>query len=102
MAKVKVTESCGNVFEDLGFDKAEAQVLQMRADILIRLEKHLKATHWTQREVAEHLRITQPRVSKLMKGAWQDFSLDMLMTLAHRAGLRTRLTVGPDSRRKVA
>ena len=44
-------------------------------------------------EAAKRLGITQPRVSKLTKGVWQDFSLDMLLTLAARAGLRPRLTL---------
>jgi len=31
------------------------------------------------------------RVSRLTKGKWQDFSLDMLLTLAARAGLHPKL-----------
>jgi predicted XRE-type DNA-binding protein len=48
----------------------------------------LKAQGWTQAEAAKRLDITQPRVSRLIKGKWQDFSLDMLLTLAARAGLK--------------
>jgi predicted XRE-type DNA-binding protein len=93
MAKMKLTPSSGNVFEDLGFDKAEAEVMKLRAELMIRLEQHLRAKGWTQREAAEHLHVSQPRVSKLMKGAWQDFSLDMLVTLAHRAGMKPTLKI---------
>jgi predicted XRE-type DNA-binding protein len=49
------------------------------------------AQGWTQAEAARRLGITQPRVSRLTKGKWQDFSLDMLLTLAARAGLRPEL-----------
>ena len=77
--------SSGNVFVDLGFDPAEARVLALRAEVMIRLEQHLKAQGWTQAEAAKRLGITQPRVSRLIKGKWQDFSLDMLLTLAARA-----------------
>lgn len=87
----RVTPSCGNVFIDLGFDPAEAEVMALRAEVMIRLEKHLKAQGWTQTEAAKRLGITQPRVSKLLKGVWQDFSLDMLLTLAARAGLHPKL-----------
>src|SRR5687768_15325331 len=83
-----ITPSSGNVFLDLGFDEAEARVMQMRAEVMLRIEAELKAQGWTQSEAAERLGITQPRVSKLKKGIWQDFSLDMLLTLAGRAGLR--------------
>ncbi len=81
----------GNVFLDLGFDPAEARVMAFRAEVMIRLEQQLKAKGWTQAEAARHLGITQPRVSRLIKGRWQDFSLDMLLTLAARAGLEPEL-----------
>jgi predicted XRE-type DNA-binding protein len=88
---VSITESCGNVFIDLGFEPAEAHVMLMRTDLMIQLEKHIKAKKWTQAEAAKHLGITQPRVSKLMKRKYDDFSLDMLVTLAGRLGLHHEL-----------
>ena len=87
----RITPSCGNVFIDLGFDEAEAEILLMRADLMVSLEKHIASQGWTQAEAAKRLGITQPRVSKLKKGAWQEFSLDMLLTLAARAGLHPQL-----------
>lgn len=81
----------GNVFVDLGFDEAEAQVMALRAEVMIRMEQYLKAQGWTQAEAAKRLGITQPRVSRLTKGKWQDFSLDMLLTLAARVGLHPML-----------
>lgn len=87
----RTTPSCGNVFLDLGFDEAEAEILLMRADLMASLGKHIAAQGWTQAEAAKRLGITQPRVSKLKKGAWQEFSLDMLLTLAARAGLHPEL-----------
>jgi predicted XRE-type DNA-binding protein len=85
------TPSCGNVFIDLGFEPAEAHVMLMRADLMIELEKLIVAKGWTQAEAAKRMGITQPRVSKLMKRKWDEFSLDMLLTLATRIGLRTEL-----------
>jgi predicted XRE-type DNA-binding protein len=89
----RITPSSGNVFVDLGFDEAEAHVMALRAELMIRLSQELKAKGWTQAQAAKRLGVTQPRVSKLNKGAWQDFSLDMLLTLAGRAGLRAELRV---------
>ncbi len=87
----RITRGSGNVFIDLGFDAAEAEIMALRAEVMIRIEQHLKAQGWTQLEAAKRLGITQPRVSKLVKGVWQDFSLDMLLTLAARAGLHPQL-----------
>jgi predicted XRE-type DNA-binding protein len=80
-----------SVFLDLGFDEAEAQVLQMRADLMAALREHIREQGWTQGRAAKELGITQPRVSALVKGAWRDFSADMLLVLAARAGLRPTL-----------
>ena len=85
------TKGSGNVFLDLGFDPAEAKVMALRAEVMIRMEQHLKAQGWTQAEAAKRLGITQPRVSRLIKGQWKDFSLDMLLTLAARAELEPQL-----------
>jgi predicted XRE-type DNA-binding protein len=89
----RITPSSGNVFVDLGFDEAEAHVMALRAELMLRLSQELKAKGWTQAQAAKRLGVTQPRVSKLNKGAWQDFSLDMLLTLAGRVGLRAELRV---------
>lgn len=87
----RVTDSSGNVFQDLGFDTAEAHVMKLRAEVMNRTAQHLKEHGWTQAEAARQLGITQPRVSRLIKGKVEDFSLDMLLTLAARAGLHTEL-----------
>ena len=80
-----------SVFCDLGFDAAEAHVLAMRADLMAALRQHIKERGWTQSKAAAELGITQPRVSALVKGAWRDFSADMLLLLAARVGLRPTL-----------
>lgn len=92
-AKVGVTRSSGNVFEDLGFDPAQAQILAMRAELLNSLRLRIKDKGWTQDMAAKELGITQPRVSALVKGKWRDFSLDMLLMLAARAGLRAKISL---------
>jgi predicted XRE-type DNA-binding protein len=88
---ITITESSGNVFLDLGFDPAEAEVMKLRAEVTIRTAQRLKEQGWTQAEAARRLGITQPRVSRLIKGKVDDFSLDMLLVLATRAGLHPEL-----------
>ena len=87
----RIIEGSGNVFIDLGFDPAEAEVMRLRAEVMIRTAQQLKAQGWTQAEAARRLGITQPCVSRLIKGKVEDFSLDMLLTLAARAGLHPEL-----------
>jgi len=87
----RVIESSGNVFVDLGFDEAEAEIMVLRTEVMLRLEQHIKKQGWTQSEAASQLGISQPRVSRLIKRRWSDFSLDMLLTLAARVGLHAKL-----------
>ncbi len=84
-------DSSGNVFIDLGFPPDEAAVLQMRADLMAELRKVIKARKLTQAKAAKILKVSQSRVSDLMTGKWEKFSLEMLITLATRAGLHVSL-----------
>lgn len=86
-----VVDSSGNVFADLGFGPAEAAILQMRAQLVIDLQAFIQSSGMTQAQVAEKLQITQSRVSDLMRGKWDKFSLEMLITLEARAGRRVTL-----------
>jgi len=87
----RITESSGNVFLDLGFPPEEAALLAMRADLMAKLRLTINENGWTQAEAAKVLGIAQSRVSDLVRGKWERFSLDMLITLASRAGLHPRL-----------
>ena len=94
MNKESVTESSGNVFADLGFSAGESTLLAMRAELMARLRDTIKQRGWTQQEAAEKLGIGQSRVSDLMRGKWEKFSLDMLITLTTRTGQHVELVVG--------
>ncbi len=86
-----IVNSSGNVFTDLGYSPDEAAILQMRADLMADLRKYLKAKRLTQVKAAEILGVSQSRVSDLIRGKWERFSLEMLITLATRAGMRVTL-----------
>jgi predicted XRE-type DNA-binding protein len=91
--KERLTKSGGNVFVDLGFSKEEAAVLAMRAELMVRLRSVIDERGWTQQEAAKRLGIGQSRVSDLVRGKWDKFSLDMLVTLAARAGQKPGLVL---------
>lgn len=86
-----ITPSSGNVFIDLGFSHAEALVLTLRADVMIQLQLRIKSRQMTQCEAAELLGVSQSRVSDLMRGKNDKFSLDMLMLFAAKLGVPVRI-----------
>jgi predicted XRE-type DNA-binding protein len=89
--KEPIVNSSGNVFVDLGYSPDEAAILQMRADLMADLRKFIKAKRLTQAKAAEILGVSQSRVSDLIRGKWERFSLEMLITLATKAGIRVTL-----------
>ncbi|MDO8723208.1 MAG: helix-turn-helix transcriptional regulator [Syntrophales bacterium] len=86
-----IVNSSGNVFIDLGYSPDEAAILQIRADLMADLRKLIKAKRLTQAKAAETLGVSQSRVSDLIRGKWERFSLEMLITLATRAGMHITL-----------
>ena len=93
VADAVVTPSSGNVFTDLGFDPGEAAVMGLRADLMARLRLLVQTEGWTQTQAAEKFGIAQSRVSDLLRGKWDKFSLDMLITLAARAERKVALAM---------
>ena len=101
--KLMVTASTGNVFRDVGFRREEAEHLLVRVDLMIQVQKLIAASRLKQREVADVLRVSQPRVSDVLRGRIDLFSTDALIDMLARLGARVRLTVKPVRRRlKVA
>ena len=67
--KLKVTPSTGNVFRDLGFRREEAEHLLVRADLMIQVQRLIALPRrLKQRDAADILRVSQPRVSDLLRG----------------------------------
>jgi predicted XRE-type DNA-binding protein len=89
--KEKITVSSGNVFEDMGFDAAEAAILKMRSTLMNDLRLYIEKNALTQVDAAERLGISQSRVSDLVRGKWEKFSLEMLITLETRLGRKISL-----------
>lgn len=67
--------------------------LAMRHALTRALEDWLAASGLTQTAAAHKLGTTQARVSEIKHGKTTQFSLDLLVRLAARAGLHPRLTL---------
>ena len=91
MRKPASKTETANVFLDLGFDPAEAAVLQMRANLMGDLRAFLEAQGLSQAEAAKRLGVSASRVSDLVRGKWEKFSLEMLIILEARLGRTVRV-----------
>lgn len=97
---VKITPSTGNVFRDLGLSADEAEHLLIRADLLIHLQKAIASRGLTQTKAATLLRVTQPRVSDVLRGRIDLFSTDSLIDMLARLDVHVRLVLKASRRRQ--
>jgi predicted XRE-type DNA-binding protein len=91
--RIRFEKSSGNVFLDIGFPPEQAHNLLLRADLAIRIERFVKQSGLTQQAAARALGVTQPRLNQLLKGKIELFSLDALVNMATKAGMRVELRV---------
>jgi predicted XRE-type DNA-binding protein len=101
-ARAKVTRSRGNVFRDLGFGPEDAEHLLVRSQLMIKIERLLKARGLTQAEAARIMHVSQPRVSDLLRGKIELFSTDSLIDLLARLGVTVRVAFAVTKSRRVA
>lgn len=90
--------SSGNVFRDLGFGKEEAAHLRLRAALMADVRRVIVKRRLTQAAAAKLFGVTQPRISDLVRGRIDLFSLDGLVDMLARAGVRVNLVVRAASR----
>jgi predicted XRE-type DNA-binding protein len=82
-----VTKSSGNVFADLGFPAQEATHMLLRSSLIVAVRLELKDRNLTQAKAAKILGVTQPRVSDLVRGRIELFSIDTLVEFLARLGI---------------
>lgn len=95
MNELNVIKGSANIFSDLGFGAEEAQNLLLRSQTMMVVSKWFKGSGLTQAAAAKTLGVTQPRLNQLLKGKIGEFSLDALVNMATRAGMRVGLTIRP-------
>ena len=100
---IRMRRSSGNVFEDVGFPRPEAERLLIRSELMSEVERLIKKRRLTQKQAAKALGVTQPRISDLVRGHIDLFSIDTLVDMLGLLGvgvtLKTKVRRG---RRRVA
>lgn len=86
-------ERFDSVWDAIEDTPAEAENMKLRSALMMALEARIKSQGWTQGEAARRLGVTQPRVSDLVRGKIDLFSLDSLVNMAVAAGLHVDLRI---------
>ena len=90
MIETKITQ--GNVFKDLGFSDEEAVALAMRVDLAVEIEKFVRRKKLTQTRAAKYFGIPQPKISKILRGKIDEFSIDYLVKIVAKTGRTPRVS----------
>jgi predicted XRE-type DNA-binding protein len=84
-------ERYASVWDAIADTPEQAANLRARADLMHKIEAHLKKHDWTQAEAARRCGVTQPRINDLLRGRLSRFSLDALVNIATALGCRVRV-----------
>ncbi len=97
MKATKSISTFKNVWDAIADTPEEAQNLKARSTLMLAVTQHIQKENLTQAQAAKLLGVTQPRVSDLMRGKIDLFSVDTLIQLLYSAGLQVEMKL-----RKVA
>lgn len=90
---IKISPSSGNVFTDLGFNEEEAEHLRIRSTLMMAVRKLIEERKLTQAGAAKLMGVTQPRISDLVPGRIDLFSIDALVGMLARAGIHVEVVL---------
>jgi predicted XRE-type DNA-binding protein len=82
-----------SVWDALEATPQAAQNMTLRCDLMIQLEEYIKHNKMTQAQAAALFGVTQPRVSDLVRGKIDLFSLDSLINMAVAAGMKIEMRI---------
>jgi predicted XRE-type DNA-binding protein len=86
-------ERYASVWDAIEADPGQAENMKLRSRLMMALRDHIAQEKLSQAAAAELLGVTQPRISDLVRGKVDLFSLDTLVKMLAAAGLHVELRV---------
>jgi predicted XRE-type DNA-binding protein len=83
-----MTLEFSNIFDAVTDNHEKSNELQTRADLMIAIRDIITSKKWSQKQAGINMGLTQPRVSDLVNGRIEKFSIDKLMSCLYRLGFR--------------
>jgi predicted XRE-type DNA-binding protein len=88
-------EKSTNVYEQLGFPDAEEMLV--KAQLVSQIAEILRERGWSQQQAAKVLGLTQPKLSKMLRGQFRGISEMKMMDCLLRLGRAVKIVVGPET-----
>jgi predicted XRE-type DNA-binding protein len=93
LGNIEYVEGSDNIFADLGI--SEPEEVMAKAKIALKIYETVKAKKLTQAKAAKILKISQPKVSLLLRGHLTDFSLERLLRFLNDLGQDVYISIVP-------
>ncbi len=98
MNGIPIQEGSGNVYADLGY--ADAEDMMVKAQLVTKIADIIRQRGLTQERAAKLLGLTQPKISRLLKGQFRGISERRLLRCLTRLGRDIEIVVKPSSRHR--
>ncbi len=92
---VKIEQSSGNVFKDVGFSDAEAERALLKADLAFEIYNIIEGRKLTQAKAGKILGVDPSDISRLKNGDFNRFSVERLFTLLNRFNRNIEIRITP-------
>ena len=96
--ETEVRRGTANVFADLGYADAETHLL--KAQLMSRVMDIMTDRKLNQSAAAQIMRVSQPDVSRMLKGQFRDVSVERIMRMLTRLGCEVEIVIKPQGRKK--
>ena len=97
---IEIEKSSGNVYADL--DMVDADEMIVKAQLATKIGEIIKGRKWSQQKAAEVLGITQPKLSKMLRGQFRGISEAKMLDCLARLGRDVQIVIGPPRRSTAA
>lgn len=96
--EIAIERGGGNVFADLGQADADAHLL--KAELVARIDRIIRRRKLTQARAAVMLGLSQPDISRLLRGSFRDYSMERLLRLLMALGQDVEITIREPGERR--
>jgi predicted XRE-type DNA-binding protein len=88
---IQIEKGSGNVYADLGYPDSEDMLI--KAQLVTKIAEIIQQRRLTQAQAAKLLRLTQPKISRLLRGEFRGISERRLLQCLTRLGRDVQIIV---------
>jgi predicted XRE-type DNA-binding protein len=96
--EIAMEKGTGNVYADLGY--VDSDDMLVKAQIVAKIAEIIEHRRLTQEQAAEILGLTQPKISRLLRGQFRGVSERRLLRCLTKLGRDVQIVVRPIPRRR--